>query len=84
MSFRQKFIDAQWRWMKIFFVIWPFWCALIVGLNIWHDVSAGLPFNWLNLAFGLGIALFGGVVYYFSRLIFRFVTAQYPDERERS
>ncbi|WEK44225.1 MAG: hypothetical protein P0Y64_05270 [Candidatus Sphingomonas colombiensis] len=73
MSQQLRFIDTQWRWMRRFFIVWPFWCALIIGINIWSDAQAGRPFDWGNLLFGSGIALFGGVVFFFSRAIFKFV-----------
>ncbi|MES2754066.1 MAG: hypothetical protein V4659_05330 [Pseudomonadota bacterium] len=79
MNKKVQFIDRQWRMMKWFFIVWPFWCAMILGLNIWDDANAGRPFNWTNFASGLGIALFGGVVFMFGRLIFRFLRSVYDD-----
>jgi hypothetical protein len=83
-SKRLRYIDAQWRWMQRFFIVWPFWCALIIGLNIWDDASHARPFNWHNLALGLGIMAWGGVVYAFARLIVRFVRGIYANEGDRS
>ena len=69
--------------MRRFFIFWPFWCALIVGLNIWDDAHSGRPFNFTNLALGIGIAAFGAVLYFFSRLIFKFVLSVVDDEDGR-
>ncbi len=69
--------------MKRFFIIWPFWCALIIGINIWNDATNGLSFNWRNFGFGVGIMLFGGVVYTFSRLIFKFTRAYVEHDESR-
>ena len=84
MSKRLRYIDAQWRWMRRFFVVWPIWCALIIGINIWDDASNGRSFNWQNLFFGVSIAAWGAVVYFFARLIHRFVRGTYADGDDRS
>ena len=83
MSKNVDFVKRQWRWTRRFAIFYPFWIALILGLNVWQDATKGEPFDWKQLWLALGMIVFGGLVYLFCSLIFRVVLAKATHDERR-
>ena len=73
MRSRTDDVERSWRRTVWFIRFFPFWIALIIGINIWDDHSKGNPFNWTLVWGGIGFLVFTGVIYVCSRLIYKFV-----------
>ena len=62
--------------------LFPFWIALIAGINIYDDASKSRPFNWTNLWAAFGMLVFAGFLYLIMRLIFKLVL-RYTEHDDR-
>jgi hypothetical protein len=84
-SSQAEYIRKSWKRSVWFLRIFPFWVALIVGINIWDDYAKGKPFNWTNLTAGLGFLVFAGILTIFMWLIHSFVLrcAEYLDKKQK-
>ncbi len=80
MSQTSKFIDRQWRVVKLFTKIFPVFILLITAINIWDDAKNGKPFDSTHLVYAVGFLLWLGVVYFFTKLIFKFVREDFPQD----
>lgn len=80
---KSDYVERQWRASVRFLKIFPFFILLIVGINIWQDAGAGESFDWMHLVYGLGFILWGGILYIFMRLIFKFVRAKVLHDERR-
>ena len=84
MRLKVDFIEGQWRATRWVLSLFPFWVALIAGLNIWSDYNSGQAFDWDNLLYPLGLIAFGGVLYLWMRLIFKFLRSYAKRKDEES
>ena len=80
MSDKKAEIERAWRRSKRFFVFFPFWVALIVGINIYQGQDA-TGYSALEMV-GIGIlfVMFGAIIFGAGWLIYRFVLGLYTDE----
>ena len=75
-------IERAWRRWKRFFVFFPFWVALIVGINIYQGQDA-TGYSALEMV-GIGVlfVMFAAVIFGAGRLIYRFILGFYTDGKK--
>ena len=81
MRSRTAEVERNWRRTLWFFRFFPFWIALILGINLWDDHSKGQTFDWTLIWVGLSFLAFTGGLYIVSRLIYKFVR-RYAQHRD--
>ena len=58
--------------------------VVVIGLNIWDDVSQGIPFNWMLIAYGVGFFVFSGLLYILMRLVLKLTMAKVLHDERKS
>jgi hypothetical protein len=78
---RSDHVRRSWRRTVWFLRLFPFWIALIVGLNIWDAHAKGRPFNWTNIWYGIEFLVFTTFLGLWMWLIYKFVL-RYANHRD--
>ena len=77
-------VQRIWRWTMLSLQFVLAMAVVVIGLNIWDDVSQGIPFNWMLIAYGVGFFVFSGLLYILMRLVLKLTMAKVLHDERKS